>query len=379
MANELVRLDGCKRPFQQRKTVSLQAPLDAVEPIGLASMGCTPVVTTLAASNQAIAARVKEENGAYDQTLLTSANSADLSASNPGYSAYVAAFRGDNPIVGTVASPYPVSDITWNFTLNRETETIAVNEKSGFIPFNGGIYGSSPVFGFGGNVAAGNVIVLGGGEEFESIGLYNAYKSYHQNWQVGYVPSGYSLTVRLVSGELQSATATLAGASLDLTTSGVPSTATGFFPFYQCNPVLTSLQGTLVPVSGQPPGYIRNFQIITVGDVTIGGFGSTNSASHTLSGWRPSVVVYASASVSSMTLNGVPGTVFGGSINSIKLPYISAVLTFSMDQSFFWEIDPTVNTFAFQYFAGGDTFTPTPQTYGAAGPLRFWEGLLTLP
>lgn len=385
-------VDFCKPGFNINRKVSLQTPLDTVEPLGLASLGCQPVLSHRTTPNEVVMSRVKHDSGVSTKSLLTSGNDA-APRDWPYYSAYIASFRDVNPVAGTVTSPFPATDVTYQFDWTvqgldayREANPVS-SPRFSFAPVG---FGAPRPYPF---------LHLGGGETYDASGLgfRRAYHSYQQQLLIGYCPS-IPLTLvhdaavpetRWPNGGLEAG-----GFLFSLDDPPPPATpTTRYFVqllLWEVNPAITVFSGTTVSpailnpltLEYQPiPGETRTWAYLDYGELTMPGYGGNVDATYVVDNVRPWLVMYATGNVDSITLNGIGGSPFSGSAPTARIPPLTGnpfglANTVAAPVALQWSLSPLTTSFDFTMTVSGKAINPAaPFTTGDPAVPRYYEGL----
>lgn len=388
MADQLTLVDFCSQPLKGTKKVSLQSPLDVVEPLGLASLGCNPLLSHRETGTGNILSRVNHKNGLDTASLLTTTDDGNTSTS-PFYSAYIAGLRATNPITGTVPSPFPASlvDYQFDWTIGGFTAARLSHPLNNLFNF-----GEFPV-GFGG-FRANPWLILGGPETYDAVGLsfLHPYHTYNQQLLIGFCPTDsmtviYDASVPELKWHDSSPNATSFSFSKEIDNGdGTATVYSVNLTMWECFPALTNFSGTTVspdilfPTSLEaqlPPGFTRTYGYLSEGNITIPGYGGTiTPTTYVVPPVRPWMVVYATALTDSITLNGNPGASFGGSVPTARVPYFAPPNDqWAAPQSYSWDLSLLTNTFTWDVVVGGQHLTPVMKTVGDPTIPHFYEAL----
>lgn len=385
---QLDLVDFCNQPLKASKKISLQPPLDAVEPVGLASLGCNPLLSHQETGTGTILSRVNQKTGTDTGSLLTTTDDSNHNTS-PFYSAYIAGLRAANPISGSVASPFPASLVNYQYDWTIGGFTAARLSQPLNNLFN---FGEFPV-GFGG-FRANPWIVLGGPETYDAVNLsfLHPYHTYDQQLLIGYCPTDpmtliYDASVPELVWHNSSPNATSFSFSKEIDNgNGTATVYSVNLTMWECFPALTAFSGTTVspnilfPTSLEaqlPPGFTRTYGYLSEGQITLPGYGATVApVSYPVAPVRPWMVVYATALTDSISLNGTNGASFGGSAPLARVPYFAPGNNmWAAPQSFSWNSNLLPNTFTWDIVVGGQHLTPVTKTVGNATIPHFYEAL----
>ncbi len=116
MAKRIQLFDFCKSGAgKAAKSYDFSAPLTGIEPVGLNSFSCDPLLAHRTAAGQVIFSQFNQNTGAYIQALLTTPTDTgiiDHFPLPPGeclpYGANIAGLRGATPVIGSATNPFPV-------------------------------------------------------------------------------------------------------------------------------------------------------------------------------------------------------------------------------------------------------------------------------
>lgn len=201
MANrDLRRIDFCKSKSKLQVGVDLGTPLDVVGLIGLASLGCEPLVVHLRDTASGILSRVNQNSGAFENRLLTSIADSGFVIGTPTQFDLIPS----PTVAGLLASPVPVtagavqvlpatvptSLFNWGVggaAITRTQDGIAVNLASDTAAFNLALWR-----GFGSLASGGNFYVefpTGSGQEWTGSVNVRANRRYVPFLSLPHVPS----------------------------------------------------------------------------------------------------------------------------------------------------------------------------------------------
>lgn len=384
MANHLGRIDWCKG-VRIAKNYDPQPPLDTVDPLGIASLGCQPVFSHRILPDGTILSRIKEKNGAYVASLLKVGSDQDP-ASYPAFSAAVAAFRGAVPITGAVASPYPATGISYVIDFQIDGNVFQ-RESQPHVPQPQ--FGAFPI-GFGRESQSHPQIILGNGETYDMVGqgIRRAYHDYQEEFLMPYAPSD-PMTIYFdhVNSEYTwHASGFGTSFSLSFELPIAPATPTDGYnanvTMWECHACLQSAKPVTIDPQFldnqedqlQPPGMVRAYTYYDFDQVTMPAWGGTYGATYNMTGMRPWLVIYANDQIESISLNGIPGANYGGSSPSARLPYFAPPFNFfTGTQSFSWALSPFTTDFQFDVTVAGQVISIPAKTVGDALVPRYYE------
>ena|SRR5579872_891282 len=117
MAKEIQQIDFCKgRLTKIAKSFDLAAPVDTAPLLGLASLGCRPLVSHRQDAGSEILSRFKQDKGTITEQILTTPNDSGVTGTFPNfeecfpYGALIAGLVGSNPIIGSATNPFPTTE-----------------------------------------------------------------------------------------------------------------------------------------------------------------------------------------------------------------------------------------------------------------------------
>lgn len=352
-------------------------------------MGCLPVVTH-AATGDINVSRVRHNSGVPTASLFGSQDDNPVGQPfvHPPRSAYVGAYRGEIPLLGPVANPYPAAAITYQFDyrfggFDAFREALPIGSAPSF--------GQSPV-GFGNGQRANAIRVLGGSDEYDNgTAVRLPFKEYRQTFRALYAPTDsltaiYDSSVPEVRSQA-SALGTTFSFSLDDPPTPPNTTYSVNITMWEVRPALTATTGPLIDYNVgvaspaitevEPPGFTRKYTLHDFGNVTMPDFGGNLTADYDLPNVRPWLCMYATSNIQAVTLNSNAPASFGGSISNIRLTYFTTPPNpFNLSQGFSWDLSLLTTSFEFSVTLGGQTLTPALQIVGNPLIPRYYEAYL---
>jgi hypothetical protein len=123
MAHTIQLLDFCKTGIKKvAQSFNLGAPLTAVTPVGLDSLGCQPLLSHRGDAGHEILSQIKQDKGSVVRQLLTTPNDSGFIGTFPAiqeclpYGGMIAGLRGAVPLPGTAVNPFPTTAPTTHLT-----------------------------------------------------------------------------------------------------------------------------------------------------------------------------------------------------------------------------------------------------------------------